>query len=253
MGGVNSARQLGIKQAKGDFAIHVDADDWIENNMLSEMYIKAISDKADFVIADFYRDTISDKDVYDYQNVVGLEASDVLRQILTYSIYGCLWNKLIRTSLFHKYEAKFVAGIDYGEDVLLLCQVLLHPLKITKLNKAFYHYTNDNNVSLTRKYDYCTYVERKAYVDALMKVLPPRFYSYAQKSAFYIVSEAFNNGVIRIDDLRHFYPLSIGMLLRLNVARSVKWAFIAARMRLDFIVKKLACRYNRKTTNLDIK
>ena len=39
-GGVASARELGIIQAVGKYSIHVDADDWIESNMLEEMYKK---------------------------------------------------------------------------------------------------------------------------------------------------------------------------------------------------------------------
>lgn len=251
-GGVNSARQLGINQAKGEFSIHVDSDDWIECNMLTEMYEKAISDGADFVIADFFRDTVYEKDVYDHQEVPSLSSADVLQQILSYSIYGCLWNKLIRTKLFRKYDVRFVAGIDYGEDVLLLSQLLLHPLKISKLNKAYYHYTNDNAVSLTRKYDISTYDTRKGYVDALMKVLPPRLYRSARKVSFNIVCEAFNNGVVRLNDLRNFYPLPFLDLARMKTSKSVKLAFFCASFYLDTLVRYLARRYNRRANIVDI-
>lgn len=220
--------------------------------MLTEMYEKAISDGADFVIADFFRDTVYEKDVYDHQEVPSLSSADVLQQILSYSIYGCLWNKLIRTKLFRKYDVRFVAGIDYGEDVLLLSQLLLHPLKISKLNKAYYHYTNDNAVSLTRKYDISTYDTRKGYVDALMKVLPPRLYRSARKVSFNIVCEAFNNGVVRLNDLRNFYPLPFLDLARMKTSKSVKLAFFCASFYLDTLVRYLARRYNRRANIVDI-
>lgn len=250
---MNTARQLGIDHAMGEYSIYVDSDDWIENDMLSEMYSKAISDDADFVIADFFRDTISEKNVYDHQVIPVPSSAAVLKQILSYSIYGCLWNKLIRTDLFRKYHARFVAGVDYGEDVLLLCQILLHPLKISKIDKAFYHYTNDNDNSLTRRYDFSTYELRKVYVDALMKILPPRLYGLARKVSFNIVCEAFNNGVVRLNDLRKFYPLPILDLLRTKTAKSVKLAFVCASLHLDTFVSFLAKRYNRGANIVDVR
>lgn len=194
-GGVSSARQYGLDHAVGEFTIHVDPDDWIDKDMLLEMYNKAVSDNTDFVVADFYRDTVSEKDVYDRQVVNDLQSQDVLRQILKYTIYGCLWNKLVKTSLYHKYNAHFIEGINYGEDVLLLCQILQHPFRISKIDKAFYHYTNDNEHSITRKYNVDTYKRRKQYVEALDRILSSDFKDCLCYTAFNIVSEAFNNAV----------------------------------------------------------
>ena len=40
-GGVSSARQMGLDNAKGEYTIHADPDDWVEPNMLEELYKKA--------------------------------------------------------------------------------------------------------------------------------------------------------------------------------------------------------------------
>lgn len=50
--GVASARQLGVSLATGEYIIHIDADDWIETNMLRDM-LNEISD-ADILISDYY-------------------------------------------------------------------------------------------------------------------------------------------------------------------------------------------------------
>lgn len=39
-GGVALARQLGIENAIGEYSIHADGDDWVEANMLENMYKK---------------------------------------------------------------------------------------------------------------------------------------------------------------------------------------------------------------------
>ena len=40
-GGLASARQCGIDHARGEYTIHVDADDWVEPDMLESLYWKA--------------------------------------------------------------------------------------------------------------------------------------------------------------------------------------------------------------------
>lgn len=49
-GGVSLARQLGNDNATGEYTIHADPDDWIEPNMLEELYAKAVEDDADMEI-----------------------------------------------------------------------------------------------------------------------------------------------------------------------------------------------------------
>ena len=51
-GGVSSARNLGLENAQGDWIIFIDSDDWIEPNMLKDIYEKAILEHADLVYCD---------------------------------------------------------------------------------------------------------------------------------------------------------------------------------------------------------
>ena len=38
---VSQVRQCGIDNAKGEYTIHADPDDWVEPDMLEELYKKA--------------------------------------------------------------------------------------------------------------------------------------------------------------------------------------------------------------------
>lgn len=53
--GVSAARQDGIDMSKGEYTIHIDPDDWVEQPMLKELYRKAVESNADMVICDFLR------------------------------------------------------------------------------------------------------------------------------------------------------------------------------------------------------
>ena len=122
-GGVSSARQVGLNNAVGEYIIHADPDDWVNANMLEEMYGMAKDREADIVLADFYRDTESAKDVYEEQCVLSLTADGLLKQILDCSIHGSLCNKLIKSSCYLNCNAHFISGINYCEDALILCQL----------------------------------------------------------------------------------------------------------------------------------
>lgn len=52
-GGVSSARQKGLDEARGEYTIHADPDDWAEPNMLEELYNEASKKEADMVMCDF--------------------------------------------------------------------------------------------------------------------------------------------------------------------------------------------------------
>ena len=55
--GVSAARQCGMDNAQGEYTIHADPDDWVEPEMLEELYKKAKEDDAYMVICDFYENT----------------------------------------------------------------------------------------------------------------------------------------------------------------------------------------------------
>lgn len=54
--GLTSARNSGLEIAQGEYILHIDSDDWIEQDYLKDMYELAIKYDADMVISDYYRD-----------------------------------------------------------------------------------------------------------------------------------------------------------------------------------------------------
>lgn len=51
--GVSVARNRGLAQARGEYVIFLDSDDWIDEQMLQKMYLAASTAKADVVMCDF--------------------------------------------------------------------------------------------------------------------------------------------------------------------------------------------------------
>ena len=94
-GGVASARQLGVDEARGEYSIHADGDDWVEPDMLQCFYDKAKETNADIVIADYYLQ-INNQQIYKLQKMKSNNPIEVLKDILEDRVFGALWHKLIK-------------------------------------------------------------------------------------------------------------------------------------------------------------
>ena len=52
--GISDTRNVGIRQATGEYVTFVDSDDWIEKTYIEELYDKLITYHADIVAANYY-------------------------------------------------------------------------------------------------------------------------------------------------------------------------------------------------------
>lgn len=149
-GGVSSARQLGLDNARGEYTIHCDPDDWVEPDWLESLYSAAVNDIADMVICD-YRLIYTD---HTKQQVVNcsLDPERLFEQITNGKIHGQLWNKLIKRSLIEKADAKFPLKLDCGEDLFFCLQLLLVKPKIVVVRDALYNYNRTNVDAITYQY-----------------------------------------------------------------------------------------------------
>lgn len=142
-GGVSSARQCGLENARGIYTIHVDPDDWVENDMLEQMVSKAVETDADIVICDFFVDR-GKNTILSIQNPKSLEPDEVLKKLFI-DMTGSCCNKLIRKSCYFENKINFPIGINFGEDMIVNILLLLTNPRIIYLHRAFYHYVQGIN------------------------------------------------------------------------------------------------------------
>lgn len=146
--GVAAARNTGIDNSSGDYLMYVDSDDYIEKNMVELLVQKAEEDQAEIVVCDFFKS-------YENREFHALSfytssPKEYLKKLLIREVESVLWAKLYEASFYKKSGARFIEGIDYGEDFLVLLQLFTAVERISYKANYLYHYTLSNNASLTK-------------------------------------------------------------------------------------------------------
>ena len=220
-GGVASARQMGILKAAGDYTIHFDSDDIAAPDMLSDMYETAITNDADVVIADFYEKDADGTISYINQYFDSTLSSDILIDILERRLFGALWHKLIRTSLYSKKHITFDTKVNYCEDVLVEAKMLKDDdVNVVHLPRAYYTYCHENPNSITINYNMEKLKMRQSFLKELHSVLNSRKFKHAFEATVWDVKmEAYYHGVLKIDNFHMVYPNSIPFLYHTNFSR----------------------------------
>lgn len=162
--GIAFTRQRLLEFAVGQYIQFVDADDWVEPDMVEVMKSILCHGKYDMIIFDYYlHNSMGTK--YRSQKPSRLTASDLIKDISSPKMLGVLWNKLIRKELFS--DVKF-PNLKYCEDWCTCMSLFEKTCCIKYSAHALYHY--DNTVienSLTRSICKSSFKHRMDYIDYL--------------------------------------------------------------------------------------
>lgn len=145
--GVSDTRNLGVDLSEGEYITFLDADDWIEHDMLEIMLSNIKKLDVSILLMPTYRDQknisvnnfISTRKNIFTKKEIQLEFFK--QDLFTYSVWGKLYKKNILKDI------RFDKCIQIGEDMLYLWKVLNSVDKIGYISFCKYHY--DLNMSQT--------------------------------------------------------------------------------------------------------
>ena len=144
-GGVSNARRVGIENATGEYIIHIDSDDWVDNDMYERLYLKASELNADIIGCNFIHVFPDVKYVFHQQYADNTEEN--IRRLIDGRIFPSLCTSLARRSLIVNNNITFPVGLNMGEDLFFNLQLYLHADKIVNTDWAPYHYRHTENSS----------------------------------------------------------------------------------------------------------
>ena len=123
-GGISNARRIGIQNARGEYVIHCDSDDWVDKDMYERLYLKAKETGADIVGCNF-RHEFSDKQ-YDFQQQYADTMEENISRLINGRIFPSLCTSLTRRSLIEDNGISFLVGLNMGEDLFFNLQLYLY-------------------------------------------------------------------------------------------------------------------------------
>lgn len=145
-GGVVKARNMAISIAKGKFLIFVDADDYIEPQMIELLVKDAEKHDSQVVWCDWTiensRSNVNASVNYD------VSPEEMLHRLFKDEIKGYLWNKLFRKDFWDSCKLITDESCTMMEDWFMMIQLLCNNPKMSYVNKPLYHYlVRENSAS----------------------------------------------------------------------------------------------------------
>lgn len=159
-GGLADTRNFGIQHAKGKYIMFVDADDYINDKLITTIqpYINQDIDIIKFKVenVDEKGSTLSKIDGPIFSKLNGEQAFNTLVFDDNLIDSACVY--IFKKSLFINNNQYFKVG-TYHEDLGLIPLILLTAKSVTSINFYGYYYVQTNN-SITRNNDYSKSIKR---------------------------------------------------------------------------------------------
>lgn len=166
--GLPAARNTGLSVAEGEYIFHCDSDDFVDSEMLEQLYYKATETGADIVWCDWYL-TFEKSERYMKQPNFAT-AEEALKAMLGGRMKFNVWNKLVNRELYAKNHITFPSGYAMGEDMTMML-LFVHAQKVIYLPKAFYHYVKLNTSAISSNYSEKYWEDLKYNVSRIEKYL----------------------------------------------------------------------------------
>lgn len=151
------ARNNGISEATGELMYFIDSDDYIDSDMLTQMYQIMCREQSDCVVSSFHYIDAEGKElpwstpqISDYHVMSGKDAAKIF--LTTLDIEGFSWNKLIRRELVRKYDICFDESMNSFVDMYGMFRAVFYSEKVSFYHACPYYY-RQHNVSCVHTMD----------------------------------------------------------------------------------------------------
>lgn len=155
-GGVSSARNLGIHEAKGGFICFVDSDDIIRPNYLQTLLSIEENTNADMIVGSAVRKTksknleedllLKDK-VYDK-----IQYAQMLYDMRKVCLWGVPWNKLFKIEIIRGNNLEYDLSLDSYEDEVFNLEYLQYTNTVASTHTVIYDSIVARSNSLSQRF-----------------------------------------------------------------------------------------------------
>lgn len=150
--GVSVARNKGILEAKGEYIIFVDGDDFISRDYTDYMLKLIEFNDGDFAFSITNFKSIKEKQVKE-EFIKEISSDEAIAYLLSPDVTVGCWNKIYKASYLKKNKILFLTDLYYGEGLSFITEVANKTNKIVVGNRKVYFYRKNNINSATTKFE----------------------------------------------------------------------------------------------------
>jgi len=156
--GQASVRKWGMENAKGEYVIHCDSDDWVELNIYETLFNYAVSTNSDIVYYDFYKSDGEKHTIIKRWKEQFKDKDSFLRLLISAQVTGSVCGALCKRTL---YQNNFTyPDANMGEDLAMMLQMAYNSTnRISYISKPLYYY-RDNMSSISKTHSIASIEKR---------------------------------------------------------------------------------------------
>lgn len=252
-GGVSSARNIGLDQAKGEWITFVDSDDWVHEDFLKKRYELAIAEDADVVYCDLELVYVGRREYCHAAEIDPKEDSQVNCWIRSKTTYSPIL--LIKKELLDKYHLRFLPGVRLCEDLNLIIKTILYAKKTVHVKEALYYYNKQNSESTMHNPHLYWGDLQLAFSDLIDTFKANGVYNRYKEGVSWCILEYKFFSIINkehsFDELKDFYPESHQYIWTNDFLNFKSKVFLTLyEMKLDVIANSLLKIYHWRKTKI---
>lgn len=164
-GGVSSARNEGLKVAKGNYIFFMDVDDYLEKDTLEVAYEAMKSNDCNLVFLNYFIEENNKKSIFPISINSNLSRKYLIDKFVGNYFFYHVWGYLVEKSLIQnmKFDENYILGEDMDFNLKVIKNLECKPFLI---NQPKYHYVI-NGLGATKSTDFN---KIKIKVENLMKI-----------------------------------------------------------------------------------
>lgn len=230
-GGLSEARNIGLLKSKGDYILFVDSDDWIANNTVETLVVKAEKNMSDLVVYQFL-EVKSDKNCLDDMSISEdklLNSSEMIYELLSEkNISNHIWRYFIKRDNIK--DIFFPVGQNY-EDISVAYKYIMNSKQILVTGEKMYYYRQNPN-GITKIYNkknildfYNAITSRNCYLQGIYHDYYTIIQNNYMKNYLYVISMISRSDCLndkKIIEISH----NISIFLRQNIWKTTGFGVI---------------------------
>lgn len=249
--GVSAARNKAIDEARGDWIMFCDADDYLTPNAIHDLLACGEKNHADIVFSNHYREYGKRKEkiaFFKKEETYSESSIPCIKDVLSVgSDQGTVWGKIFRAEFLKDNSLYFDTNLENGEDQELMVRAATYNPKVVVCPFFTYVYVINRKSSI-RNYDEDYVVKINKTIDTIKKDILLTGYGNELKNCInsYILDRlilimlnyVFNTQKTLFEQKKAFYIVRHSQVYDRVLSENINTSFNGMRMLLLFLIKK---------------